>query len=52
MATYSFTPEEESEAERAGLGGDDALFDEAIAEIYHQQSRLIQEGEVAASQMF
>jgi RNA polymerase sigma factor (sigma-70 family) len=52
IATYSFTPEEEAEAERAGLSGEDAMFDEALAEIYHQQSRLIVEDEAAASQSF
>lgn len=52
MATYSFTREEEAEAERAGLGGEDGLFDEALAEVYHQQSRLILEDETAASQSF
>ncbi len=43
IATYSFTPEEFAEADRAGLGGDDALFDEALADIYHAQSRLVRE---------
>lgn len=41
IATYSFTPEELAEADQAGLGRDDALFDEAVAEIYHRQSRLV-----------
>lgn len=53
IATYSFTEEELREAERNGLapgpntaGGDgpekgsDALFDEAIGEIYHRQMEL------------
>jgi len=45
MATYSFTDDERAEADRNGLSlspnkGDDALFDEAIAEIYHRQVRL------------
>lgn len=52
VATYSFTPEEEAEAELAGLGSDDGLFDEALAEIYHQQSRLILEDEAATSESF
>ncbi len=43
IATYSFTPEELAEADRAGLAADDQLFDEAIAEIYHIQSRLLRE---------
>lgn len=46
ITTYSFTEEERREAARNGLelnpksnpdGSDDALFDEAIAEIYHRQ---------------
>jgi len=49
IATYSFTKEERDEAARNGLGltpkqepdaADDALFDEAIAEIYHGQVEL------------
>lgn len=48
IATYSFTAEELAEAERAGLGGDDGLFDEAIADIYHLQARLVREDEAAA----
>jgi len=52
VATYSFTAEEEAEAERAGLGGDDGMFDEALSEIYHQQSRLILEEDAGASQRF
>lgn len=45
IATYSFTSEELEEAERNGLDlnptkADDALFDEAIAEIFHQQMEL------------
>jgi AcrR family transcriptional regulator len=49
IATYSFTDEEYKEAERNGLAlnpkasgdkADDALFDEAIGEIYHQQMEL------------
>jgi RNA polymerase sigma factor (sigma-70 family) len=52
IATYSFTPEEAAEAERAGLGDDDDMFDEAICEIYQQQSRLLRDDEAAASQAF
>lgn len=52
VQTYSFTPEEMTEAERAGLGGDDSMFDEAIGEIYHRQSRLVLEDDTAASQAF
>lgn len=49
IQTYSFTEEERAEAARNGLvlnpktdpgTADDALFDEAIAEIYHQQVEL------------
>jgi RNA polymerase sigma factor (sigma-70 family) len=49
VAMYSFTAEEQEEAARNGLavspkqeraGADDALFDEAIAEIYHRQMEL------------
>jgi RNA polymerase sigma factor (sigma-70 family) len=41
VATYSFTPDELAEAERNGLAADpnktsDALFDEAIGELYHR----------------
>jgi len=43
ISTYSFTPEELAEAEKAGLGTDDTMFDEAIADIYHTQSRLARE---------
>jgi RNA polymerase sigma factor (sigma-70 family) len=45
VATYSFTPEEEQEMDEAGLGSDDVMFDDALCEIYHQQSRLILEDE-------
>ncbi len=49
IATYSFTPDELAEADRNGLelnpkgdpsGGGDAMFDEAVAEIYHRQMEL------------
>jgi RNA polymerase sigma factor (sigma-70 family) len=45
MTRYSFTEEEAREAERNGLQTnpkkvDDALFDEAVAEIYHRQQEL------------
>ena len=52
IATYSFTHEEEREAERAGLGSDDGLFDDALADIYHEQARMILEDEASASQSF
>ena len=52
VTLYSFTPEEMTEAEKAGLGKDDTMFDEALGEIYHQQSRLILEDDTAASQAF
>jgi len=41
VATYSFTPEERAEAEDAGLGGEDQLFDDALSEIWARQSRLV-----------
>ncbi len=52
IATYSFTPEETAEPERAGLGSDDQMFDEALAEIYHQQSQLLLEDNVMTSQSY
>ncbi|MDG2054051.1 MAG: sigma-70 family RNA polymerase sigma factor [Phycisphaerales bacterium] len=41
MERFSFTDDEATEADRAGLVSDDKLFDEAIADIYHQQSQLL-----------
>ncbi len=46
VATYSFTDDELAEPERKGLGlapnkDDDALFDEAMAEIYRRQSEIV-----------
>ena len=52
VATYSFTPEEMAEADSAGLGGDDAMFDEALAEVFHRQARLILADEESASSAF
>ncbi len=52
MATYSFTEDEQREALNAGLGEVDSMFDDALREIYHQQSRLLVEDEAAASAMF
>jgi RNA polymerase sigma factor (sigma-70 family) len=52
ISTYSFTDEEASEAERAGLSESDQLFDEALADIYHAQSRLVLEDQQAASQSY
>jgi len=45
MSTYSFTPEEQAEASRNGLNlspnkEDEAMFDEAVAEIYHRSLEL------------
>lgn len=45
IATYSFTPEELEEPDRNGLAlnpskADDALFDEAVSEIYRRQVEL------------
>ncbi len=59
IATYSFTEEERGEAARNGLlpppkqdrvAADDALFDEAIAEIYHRQMDLRREDQAARLQ--
>lgn len=44
ISMYSFTKEEAREAEDAGLYSDDMLFDEALADIYHQQTQLRNEG--------
>jgi RNA polymerase sigma factor (sigma-70 family) len=52
VSLYSFTADEAAEIERAGLGANDEMFDEALGEIYHQQSRLILDDEAAASQAF
>jgi len=52
ISTYSFTEDEYREADRAGLGGDDGMFDDALREIYHQQSQLILQDEAAASAAF
>ncbi len=50
IATYSFTEDERREAEQAGLvlsgdRTDDAMFDEAIAELYAQEERVRREAE-------
>lgn len=47
VSTYSFTAEEYEEAQRNGLDlnptkGEDTLFDDALAEIYHRQIELRQ----------
>ena len=56
IETYSFTPEERAEAQRNGIsllpnreGGspDDALFDEAIAEMYHKHMAIRHEDQRA-----
>jgi len=52
IATYSFTEDEQREAMNAGLGEVDSMFDEALGEIYHQQSRLLMQDEAAASAAF
>ena len=41
VTLYSFTDEERREGERAGLGTNDELFDDAIGDIYHRQAKLI-----------
>lgn len=45
VSTYSFTDEEHAEAENAGLSGEDSLFDEAIADIWHRQTELVRDDE-------
>jgi len=40
VAMYSFTEDEMREAEDAGLYADDDLFDEALGDIYHEQTSL------------
>jgi RNA polymerase sigma factor (sigma-70 family) len=52
VATYSFTADEHAEPERAGLGSNDEMFDEAITEIFHRQSRLMLDDEAAVSRRF
>ncbi len=52
VATYSFTEEEQLEAQVAGLGDDDSMFDDALREIYHEQSRLVVADGSSASQRF
>ncbi len=52
VATYSFTREEEEEMKQAGLGADDTMFDDALADIYHRQARLVLEDEAAASEAY
>lgn len=55
MAVYSFTAEEFSEAARNGLetspkqdqAAADAMFDEAVGEIYHRQMELRREDQAA-----
>jgi RNA polymerase sigma factor (sigma-70 family) len=49
VATYSFTEEERRELDQAGLVGDDALFDDAIADIWHRQTELVREDELRAT---
>lgn len=45
VAMYSFTEDELKEAAKAGLYGDDDLFDEGLSDIYHEQTRLRVDGE-------
>lgn len=49
VATYSFTADERRELDQAGLVGDDGLFDEAIADIWHRQTELVREDEIRAT---
>ncbi|MEE2681829.1 MAG: sigma-70 family RNA polymerase sigma factor [Planctomycetota bacterium] len=45
ITTYSFTEDEITEADKAGLSGDDALFDEAICDIWNTQISLVNQDE-------
>ncbi len=52
VSTYSFTEEELAEAERNGLDlnpskADDALFDEAVADLYHRQLEIRRQDELS-----
>lgn len=54
ISTYSFTPDELAEAQRNGLDlnptkADDALFDDAIGDIYHRQVELRRADEAEAT---
>jgi predicted transcriptional regulator len=42
VGTYSFTSDELAEAETAGLGRDDVLFDEALSELYRRHVELLE----------
>jgi len=52
VATFSFTPEEMAEPAKAGLGGDDTMFDDALAEIHHSQSRLVLDDDSGLSRRY
>ena len=52
IATYSFTADEQEEAQRAGLNDDDVMFDDGLRDIYHRQSQLLVRDEAAASEVF
>ena len=52
IATYSFTADEQQEAQRAGLNDDDVMFDDGLRDIYHTQSQLLLQDEAAASEVF
>ena len=45
ITTYSFTEDEIVEADQAGLASDDALFDEAICDIWNTQAALARQDE-------
>lgn len=56
ISTYSFTEEERAEAERNGLQlnptkADDALFDDAVSEIYQRQVSLRRDDEVLKAEV-
>jgi RNA polymerase sigma factor (sigma-70 family) len=52
VATYSFTEEEQHEPQVAGLGDDDEMFDDALREIYHEQSLVLVADGASNSQRF
>lgn len=52
VSTYSFTAEEQIEPDKAGLSGSDQMFDEALCEIYHRQSKLVLDDEASASSAY
>ena len=46
---YSFTPEEEAEAQKASLSGSESVFDDSISNLYHSHQIFL--GEEAGGRM-